>query len=354
MFFKLTENAISIKVSTCIVYLQNQLFGGIQSIHNPIIMITQSVISQIENITTIMNTTILPMNLLSMNDTIDKFINHNEHYNNSSISTSQQTIIHPYKDLIKINNKNQNQIIPLNSSLSELNLIKTNSLVKNIRNVLDKPLAGLIVIGALFFTISILLGLVVLIFYKKRNTVFVYEKSQHGGLNSLNDRSIIIGQTMEARKIGSQLVMMHKHDSLYSFNNEEEEEEEEDSYNDSNVDDDGEYGEISFNNTDNNNNDNDDLYKTIFKEPKKASYILRSEYDLIKNPYCISAISCNYDQNELKKFRDYEQSYMNKMTEINKRSKSHGNRLSLNNGNIIRNPTFVLCPKHAQMMANRK
>ncbi|KAH9579322.1 hypothetical protein MS3_00009508 [Schistosoma haematobium] len=297
-------------------------------------MITEMVITQIENVTTIINTTMVPINLISTNDT--------------SISTSQQSTIHHDQNLFEVNNqsnRNSNQIITFKSPF-ELNTIQTNSFVKGIRNTIDKPLAGLIIIGILFLTISILLGLIVLIFYKKRNTVFVYEKSQHGGLYSPGDQSIVIGQTMEARKIGNQLVMMHKHDSLYSFNDDD------DSYNDSDVDvdndDDNDYGEISFTNTNHSYHGNNDVYKTIFKKPIKASYILRSEYDLIRNPQSITVLS---DQ---KKFINHEQSYVDKMNEVNKKSKSHGNQSSLNSSNVIINPTFTLCPKHAQLIANRK
>ncbi|VDP54608.1 unnamed protein product [Schistosoma mattheei] len=303
-------------------------------------MITEMVITQIENITSIINTTMVPINLISTNDT--------------SISTSQQSTIHHDQNLFKVNNqsnRNSNQIITFRSPY-ELNTIQTNSFVKGIRNTIDKPLAGLIIIGILFLTISILLGLIVLIFYKKRNTVFVYEKSQHGGLYSPGDQSIVIGQTMEARKIGNQLVMMHKHDSLYSFNDDDDDDDDDNSYNDSDVDvdndDDNDYGEIRFTNTNHNYHGNNDVYKTIFKKPIKASYILRSEYDLIRNPQCITVLS---DQ---KKFINHEQSYVDKMNEVNKKSKSHGNQSSLNSSNVIINPTFTLCPKHAQLIANRK
>ncbi|VDP76695.1 unnamed protein product, partial [Schistosoma curassoni] len=141
-------------------------------------MITEMVITQIENVTTIINTTMVPINLISTNDT--------------SISTFQQSTIHHDQNLFEVNNqsyRNSNQIITFKSPF-ELNTIQTNSFVKGIRNTIDKPLAGLIIIGILFLTISILLGLIVLIFYKKRNTVFVYEKSQHGGLYSPGDQSI--------------------------------------------------------------------------------------------------------------------------------------------------------------------
>ncbi|VDP85103.1 unnamed protein product [Echinostoma caproni] len=70
------------------------------------------------------------------------------------------------------------------------------------RELLDRPLMGIAIIGGFFLTISLLLVVAVIVFYLKRNTVFVLEKSVHGGLYQPGDQSLVIGQTALARNMG--------------------------------------------------------------------------------------------------------------------------------------------------------
>ncbi|KAH8856376.1 hypothetical protein KSF78_0009141 [Schistosoma japonicum] len=321
-------------------------------------MLTQVNISQIENVTNNNNSTIFSTDFFSSNYTTHNLSYISRLYHNTLILTTQQNIIYHYKDFYVMHNNttnnnstnssndDNNNKFNLKSSF-KANKIKTNSLVKTIRNGLDKPFAGLIVIGALFLTISILLGLIVLIFYKKRNTVFVYEKSQHGGLYSPRDRSIVIGQTKEARSISRRINGndTDDNDSLYSFSNpndtDNDNDDEHDDYN----------SEFIYTNT-NIDHDQDDVHRARCNKSIKASYILRSEYDLMHNSQTISKLSntCNKltDQNEFNKFT-------NEMIKLNKHSISHKNHLSVNSNNhIINNPTVILCPEHAQQFIHQK
>ncbi|THD25055.1 hypothetical protein D915_004153 [Fasciola hepatica] len=70
------------------------------------------------------------------------------------------------------------------------------------REFLDRPLMGIAIIGGFFLLISLLLVVAVVVFYLKRNTVFVLEKSVHGGLYRPGDQSVVIGQTATARDLG--------------------------------------------------------------------------------------------------------------------------------------------------------
>ncbi|OON18266.1 hypothetical protein X801_05882, partial [Opisthorchis viverrini] len=73
------------------------------------------------------------------------------------------------------------------------------------REFLDRPFAGIAILAGFFLLITIILCILILIFYKKRNTVFVYEKSVHRGLTtSLGDRSVVIGHASGARHLASQ------------------------------------------------------------------------------------------------------------------------------------------------------
>ncbi|KAG5441045.1 hypothetical protein CSKR_101277 [Clonorchis sinensis] len=95
------------------------------------------------------------------------------------------------------------------------------------REFLDRPFAGIAILAGFFLLITLILCILILIFYKKRNTVFVYEKSVHRGLTaSLGDRSVVIGHASGARHLASQ----------YAYNSEvgstEDESTEDDSFED--------------------------------------------------------------------------------------------------------------------------
>ncbi|TGZ68850.1 hypothetical protein CRM22_004055 [Opisthorchis felineus] len=73
------------------------------------------------------------------------------------------------------------------------------------REFVDRPFAGIVILAGFFLLITLILCILILIFYKKRNTVFVYEKSVHRGLTtSLGDRSVVIGHASGARHLASQ------------------------------------------------------------------------------------------------------------------------------------------------------
>ncbi|CAH8866351.1 unnamed protein product [Trichobilharzia szidati] len=289
-----------------------------------------------DNITQV-NSTNFTIDLIFVNDTTETLMTSKLQYNTSPmISTAQRSIIQHYKD---------------NHSRS---LIKSNqSLVKGIRNALDQPLAGLIVIGSLFFIISLLLALIVFIFYKKRNTVFVYEKSQHNGLySSAQDRSIVIGQTKQARQI-------HKHTMITDGNNSVDSSNDEDDYDDE-EDTEIEYNLSLFNENgdDNGGGGGGENHMSgneieLKSHNVKASYVVRPKYEILQNPQCILKLSDNM-QNSLRVndgIKNYgELSVENIHKTIRHQLKHHENHLFVYNGQVIRNPRFVLCPKHAHLL----
>ncbi|KAA0198535.1 hypothetical protein FBUS_04968 [Fasciolopsis buskii] len=94
------------------------------------------------------------------------------------------------------------------------------------REFLDRPLMGIAIIGGFFLSISLLLVVAVVVFYLKRNTVFVLEKSVHGGFYRSTDQSTVIGQTSAARNLGKQALRtsrMHKREDCTDDTYEDEE-----------------------------------------------------------------------------------------------------------------------------------
>ncbi|VDQ12484.1 unnamed protein product [Trichobilharzia regenti] len=264
---------------------------------------------QMDESTSPINSTDFMIDLIFVNDTTETLITSTLQYNTSpTLSTAQRSIIQHYKD-----NHSKTLIIKSNQSL-----------VKGIRNALDQPLAGLIVIGSLFFTISLLLALIVFIFYKKRNTVFVYEKSQHSGLySSAHDRSIVIGQRKQARQIH------HKHTMAPDGNNNSAE-----SSNDDDEEDyeDEEDTEIEYNFSLCNTNDDDNGSGSgggenhvnaneieLKSHNTKASYIIRPKYEILQNPQCIVKLSYNNMKHSLRVndgIKNYEELSVDNMHKV--------------------------------------
>ncbi|TPP60363.1 hypothetical protein FGIG_04230 [Fasciola gigantica] len=91
-------------------------------------------------------------------------------------------------------------IISHHRDLMDWSLAHSNN--RDNREFLDRPLMGIAIIGGFFLLISLLLVVAVVVFYLKRNTVFVLEKSVHGGMYRQGDQSVVIGQTATARDLG--------------------------------------------------------------------------------------------------------------------------------------------------------
>ncbi|CAH8597868.1 unnamed protein product [Heterobilharzia americana] len=177
------------------------------------------------------------------------------------------------------------------------------------------------------------MALVVFVFYKKRNTVFIYEKSQHGGLYSPGERSMVIGQTKQARKI------CRRNDSFNSYNN-------------ADVEDDD---DLSFTNTDENDTEIE------FQYHGKASYVVRPEYGIFQNSQCIQKLSTNIqkppESHCLNEPLETENHVAVAINNANKPFEQplgpHQHYLSIYSGNISSNPRFLLCPKHAYLISSQ-